>query len=113
MVFARRARLSLRPRSRMKRSYLAAGALLLAALAPAHARAQGEDARVLPRGWVELRAGGTYAQYDSRFADGGTEPLGARFEAQIQTLADRLLEPVVPPLRTRLAAFFAGTAASV
>src|SRR5687768_7437377 len=52
------------PTHSMTRFRSAAGALLLAAvLAPAHARAQGEDARVLPRGWIELRGGGFYTQF--------------------------------------------------
>ncbi len=97
----------------MPRLRLAAGLSLSLALAPALAHAQGEDARVLPRGWVELRAGGTYTQYHSRFGDGGTEPLGSLFEARLQTVADRLLAPVVAPTRSRLEQFFTETAAEV
>src|SRR4051812_5055426 len=98
----------------MTRSRTAAGALLLLAAAlPARARAQGEDARVLPRGWVELRGSGVYTQFNSRFGDGGQEPFGATFAAQLQPLAERLLAPLVPPLQTALAGFFTGTAAQV
>ncbi|HEX8906852.1 MAG TPA: hypothetical protein VF771_18525, partial [Longimicrobiaceae bacterium] len=99
----------------MTRFRTAAGALLLLAVAlPARARAQGfEDARVLPRGYVELRGGGVYTQWNSLFGSGGTVPLGALFGTQLQPLADQLLEPVLPPLQTGLAAFFAGTAGQV
>jgi hypothetical protein len=99
----------------MTRFRTAAGALLLLAAAlPAPVRAQViEDARVLPRGWIEFRGGGIYTQYNSRFGDGGEVPLGALFSTQLQTLADRLLQPIVPPLQTGLAGFFTGTAAQV
>src|SRR3954451_19237126 len=103
------------PQRLMTRFRTAAGALLLlAAFLPAPVRAQViEDARVLPRGWIELRGGGIYTQYNSRFGDGGEEPLGALFSTQLQTLADRLLQPIVPPLQTGLAGFFTGTASKV
>jgi hypothetical protein len=98
----------------MTRSRSAAGALLLAALlSPAHARAQGEDARVLPRGWLEFRGGGIYTQFDSRFGSGGTEPLGDAFGAQLQTVVDRVLTPLAAPARAQLDSFFVGTAGSV
>jgi len=98
----------------MTRFRSAAGTLLLAALlAPAHARAQGEDARVLPRGWIEFRGGGTYTQFDSRFGSGGTEPLGDLFGSQLQTVAERVLTPYVTPARAQLDSFFVGTAAQV
>ena len=98
----------------MTRFRSAAGALLLAAaLAPAHARAQGEDARVLPRGWIEVRGGGIYTQFDSRFGSGGTQPLGETFQSQLQTVADRVLLPFVTPARAQLDSFFTGTAALV
>lgn len=98
----------------MMRFRSAAGALLLfAALLPAHARAQGEDARVLPRGWIEFRGGGTFAQFDSRFGSGGKEPLGETFAAQLQTVADRVLLPFATPARAQLDSFFIGTAAQV
>src|SRR5688572_23433978 len=59
------------------RHFRAAAALLpLAALISSNARAQGVDARTLQRGWVEFRAAGIYQQYNTRFADGGSEPLG-------------------------------------
>ncbi|HEX8693368.1 MAG TPA: hypothetical protein VF746_13160 [Longimicrobium sp.] len=97
----------------MKRFLPAAGASLLLALASPALHAQGEDARVLPRGWVELKGTGAFTHYESRFADGGSEPLGAAFQEQLQALAARISEPVVPPLRSRLAEFFTGTAARV
>src|SRR5215208_1087598 len=87
----------------MMRFRSVAGALLLAAvLAPALARAQGEDARVLPRGWIELRGGGFYTQFDSRFGPGGTVPLGEGLAAQLQTVADRVLLPFATPARAQL-----------
>src|SRR5687768_12929982 len=98
----------------MTRFRSAAGALLLAAvLAPAHARAQGEDARVLPRGWIEFRGGGIYTQFNSRFGGGGTDPLGETFASQLQTVADRVLLPFATPARAQLDSFFTGTAARV
>ena len=95
--------------------FRAAGALLAlaAALLPAAARAQGPDARTLRRGWLEFRAPGIYQQYNSRFGDGGSEPLGAGFQAQLTPLAEGILDPLVGPVRTGLSAFFANTAAKV
>jgi len=87
--------------------------LLALALLPAAARAQGADARTLRRGWLEFRAAGIYQQFDSRFGPGGSEPLSAAFQAELTPLADSLLAPVVGPVRTGLAAFFAGTAGRV
>jgi len=98
----------------MTRFRSAAGALLLAlSLAPAHARAQGDDARVLPRGWVEVRATGFYTQFDSRFAPGGSEALGDAFSAQLQGVAERVLAPTVTPVVARLDTFFTSTASRV
>lgn len=51
--------------------------LVLLALAAGSARAQGENATVLPRGMVEVGTVGSYTRWDSRFGPGGTEPLGA------------------------------------
>ena len=94
--------------------FRAAGALLLAAaLFPAAARAQGPDARTLRRGWLEFRAAGIYQQFNSRFGGGGSEPLGAEFQAELTPLAEGILNPLVGPVRTGLAAFFTGTAAQV
>lgn len=93
--------------------FRAAGALLLAAaLLPAALRAQGADARTLRRGWIEFRAAGIYTQFNSRFA-GGSEPLGAGFQAELTPLAEGILTPLVGPVRTGLDAFFTGTAARV
>lgn len=61
----------------MKPALRLAAPFLLLALAAGGARAQGEDASVLPRGRVELGVVGTYTRWDSRFVSGGTEPLGA------------------------------------
>lgn len=61
----------------MKLALRLAAPLVLLALAAGGARAQGEDASVLPRGRVELGVLGTYARWDSRFVAGGIEPLGA------------------------------------
>jgi hypothetical protein len=101
----------------MTRSFRAARALLPAAAAllllPAVARAQGADARTLRRGWLEFRASGIYQQYNSRFGDGGTEPLGATFQGQLEPLVSTLLTPVLGPVRTGLQGFFTGTAAKV
>ncbi|HET7462252.1 MAG TPA: hypothetical protein VFJ82_13430, partial [Longimicrobium sp.] len=94
--------------------FRAAGALLLAAaLFPAAARAQGPDARTLQRGWLEFRAAGLYQQFNSRFADGGSEPLGAGFQAELTPLAEGILNPLVGPVRTGLSTFFANTAGQV
>ena len=91
------------------------GALLLAAiaLAPARARAQGEDARVLPRGWIEFRALGLFTQFDSRFGDGGKEALGDLFSAQLQPAVERVLNPLATPVRAQLDTFFTNTAGQV
>jgi len=98
----------------MTRFRSAAGALLLAAaLAPAHARAQGEDARALPRGWIEFRAVGLYTQFDSRFGPGGKQPLGELFGEQLQTVVERALTPFATPVTAQLDSFFTGTAAQV
>lgn len=99
----------------MTRFRSAAGALLLAiaALAPAPARAQGPDARVLPRGWIEFRLGGFYTQFDSRFGSDGTEALGDLFSSQLQTVAERVLNPIAGPVRTQLDTFFTQTAGQV
>ncbi|HEU4559185.1 MAG TPA: hypothetical protein VFS20_15090 [Longimicrobium sp.] len=97
------------------RLFRAAGALLplAAALFPAAARAQGTDARTLQRGWIEFRGAGIYQQFNSRFADGGSEPLGATFQAQLAPLVESLLAPALGPVRTNLDAFFSGTASQV
>jgi hypothetical protein len=98
----------------MTRSRTAAGVLLLlAATLPARARAQGEDARVLPRGWVEFRGEGIYQQFNSRFGSGGQQALGAPFAAALQPVTERLLAPILPPLQTALTGFFTGTAGQV
>ena len=109
--------ISTEPPEPMKLARGAAGALALLALLAPPARAQGitqglEDARVLPRGWIEVRGFGTYTQYDERF-DGGREPLSAGFVPSFQSVAERLAQPAVNTLGTQVAAFFAGTAGQV
>lgn len=52
----------------------------LLALAPAPAAAQGEDAFVLPRGALELTAGGSYGRFEETFGGG---PLGTPFVAPL------------------------------
>lgn len=91
-----------------------AAAFLLCLLAPAPARAQLGEARVLPRGWAELRAVGVYTQFDTRYLGGGSEPLGGRFESQLRPLVERLLgDEDIPALRTGVASFFEATAGDV
>lgn len=87
------------------RTAAAAAALVLAAGA---AHAQGPDARVLPRGFLEVRALGLFSGYDERFS-GGRDPLGSGFETLLQPLAQTAITPEIATLRTRLGALFAAT----
>ena len=80
-------------------------------LSPA-AVAQGPDARVLPRGMVELRVQGLYTRFDDRFGPGGTEPLGSGFSALIAEPAGRLAAAVTESARRRLEGFYARTQAA-
>lgn len=93
----------------MKPFRTAAAALLLAAGA---AQAQGPDARVLPRGVLEVRALGIFAGYDERFG-GGRDPLGGALETLLQPRAEALTAPELGPLRSRLDTFFAATGGPV
>ena len=76
------------------------------------AHAQGPDARVLPRGIIEVGAQGIYSGYDERFG-GGREPLGSAFAALLQPRADSLTRPALGPLRSNLNSFFAATGGAV
>lgn len=93
----------------MKTFRTAAAALLLAAGA---AQAQGPDARVPPRGVLEVHALGIFSGYDERFG-GGRDPLGGAFEMLLQPRAEALTAPELGPLRTRLNSFFAATGGAV
>lgn len=91
------------------RTAAAAAALVLAATA---AHAQGPDARVLPRGMVELRVLGIYSGYDDRFGS-GRDPLGTAFGRLLQPVADTLSAPELAALRSGLDQFFAATGGAV
>lgn len=95
----------------MKPFRTAAGAAALV-LAAGAAHAQGPDARVLPRGIMEVGALGIYSGYNERF-DGGRQPLGPAFEALLQPRADSLVRRALGPLRSNLNGFFAATGAAV
>lgn len=86
----------------MKRLRSAAGFTLALLLAAGTARAQ-EDARVLPRGYVALKVGGEFTQYDSRL--GGEGRLGAPFATPFPAA----LFPPLTAVRDSLARFFAAT----
>jgi hypothetical protein len=92
----------------MKPFRTAAALLVAFALAPQGAGAQGPDARVLPRGMVEVRGVGIFRAYQDRLG-GGRTPLGSRLEALLAPRADSLVGPDVAALRPRLASFFAAT----
>lgn len=87
----------------------ALGAVVL--LAPA-AAAQGPDARVLPRGVVELRMFGTYTQFTDRFGPDGRVALGTGFDAVIAETAGRLAAAAADSTRVRLEGFFSRTQAT-
>ncbi|HEX5725660.1 MAG TPA: hypothetical protein VFX98_09350 [Longimicrobiaceae bacterium] len=90
---------------------IAATLLSLLLLGAGQARAQGPDARVVPRGMLELRALGLFIHFDARFGD-GRAPLGAGFEPPLQAVADRLIGTGVTTLQGELDDFFAGTQAT-
>lgn len=91
----------------MKPFRTATAALLLAA---GTAQTQGPDARVLPRGVLEVRALGIFSGYDERVGGGS---LGGAFESLLQPRAEALTTPELGPLRTRLNTFFAATGGAV
>ncbi|MEW5926472.1 MAG: hypothetical protein AB1941_03220 [Gemmatimonadota bacterium] len=88
----------------MKRFSRVAGACLALLLCAGTAAAQ-EDARVLPRGYLALRVGGEFTQYDSR-RGGGAEALGAPFATPFAGTRFNSLRPV----RDSLAGFFRASA---
>lgn len=88
----------------MKRFPRVAGACLALLLCAGAARAQ-EDARVLPRGYLALRVGGEFTQYDSR-RGGGSEALGAPFATPFPAS----LFPGLAATRDSLAGFFRASA---
>lgn len=89
----------------MKRFPRVAGACLALLLCAGAAAAQ-EDARVLPRGYLALRVGGEFTQFDSRRGGDG-EALGAPFAAPFSGTRFNSLRPV----RDSLAGFFRASAA--
>ncbi len=95
----------------MKLSFRAARALLVlaAAAAPAGAAAQDAEAWVLPRGLLELSAGGIFSHYDSRLGFGDL-PLGYEFVEPLSIATQRSTGPATALVRAGLADFFASTA---
>lgn len=85
---------------------LAAAAITLLASSGA---AQGPDARVLPRGMLELRVLGAYTQFGERFGPDGRDPLGSAFDALIADPASRLAGTAVDSAKARLEGFYART----
>jgi hypothetical protein len=96
----------------MKPFRTAAGVAAALVIAAGAAHAQGPDARVLPRGTIELRIQGIYTGYDERFG-GGRDPLGTAFAGLLQPRADTLSAPELRSLRTGLDQFFAATGGAV
>lgn len=90
-------------------SGVALAAAAITALTPLDARAQGPDARVLPRGMVELRVLGAYTQFGERFGADGRDPLGSGFDALIAAPATFLATSAADSVRTRLAGFYQRT----
>ncbi|HEX7240214.1 MAG TPA: hypothetical protein VF263_08110, partial [Longimicrobiaceae bacterium] len=86
----------------LRRALGASFSLLLCAGA---ARAQGEDARVLPRGYVAFTAGGEYTIFDSRTGGAQGGSLGAPFAAAFPPSSFAALGAA----RDSLARFFART----
>jgi hypothetical protein len=94
----------------MKLSSRAARALLVlvAAAAPARAAAQEAEAWVLPRGLLELSAGGLFSHYDSRLGF-GDPALGGELVEPLQLATERSTGPATAALRAGLADLFAST----
>lgn len=94
----------------MKPSFRAARALLVlvAAAAPARAAAQDAEAWVLPRGLLEVSAGGTFSQYDSRLGFGDL-PLGYELVGPLSLATERSTGPATALVRSGLADFYANT----
>jgi hypothetical protein len=95
----------------MKPSFRAARALLvlLAAAAPARAAAQDAEAWVLPRGLLELSAGGLFSHYDSRLGLGDLA-LGYELVEPLSLATERSTGPATATVRAGLADLFASTA---
>ena len=95
----------------MKLSSRAARALLVlvAAAAPARAAAQDAEAWVLPRGLLELSAGGLFSHYDSRFGF-GDPALGQELVEPLSVATQRSTGPATAVLRAGLTDLFATTA---
>jgi hypothetical protein len=92
----------------MKLVPCAAGAALALLLGATAAGAQ-EDARVLRRGYLALKVGGEFTQYDARLGSGaGSGPLGGPLAFPLPAS----YFPALPPVRDSLARFFAATAAA-
>ncbi len=90
----------------MKRFPRVAGACLALLLCAGAAPAQ-EDARVLPRGYLSLRVGGEFTQFDSRRGGGsGGDALGAPFATPFPAS----LFPTLNAARDSLAGFFRASA---
>lgn len=89
----------------MKRLRRALAALASALLLSAPLAAQGEDARVLPRGVVGVRVAGEFAHYDSRLGGERGGPLGSPFTVALPAS----LFPPLDTVRARLAGVFAAT----
>lgn len=83
-----------------------AGASLALLLCAGAAPAQ-EDARVLPRGYLALRVGGEFTQFDSRLGSGSE---GGALGAPFATPFPASLFPSLNPARDSLAGFFRASA---
>lgn len=94
----------------MKLSSRAARALLVltAAAAPARALAQDAEAWVLPRGLLEVSAGGIFTNYDTRMGF-GDPALGAEFVGPMRNAAERITAPAQAAARAGFADLFAST----
>jgi hypothetical protein len=92
----------------MKLSSRAARALLVltAAVVPPQVQAQDAEAWVLPRGLLEVSAGGLFSSYDRRLGF-GDPALGSEFLPPLQGITSRLTDPAQAAARSGLADLFA------
>ncbi|MBV9773132.1 MAG: hypothetical protein JO040_04245 [Gemmatimonadetes bacterium] len=90
----------------MKLSRRAAGVSLALLLCAGAARAQGQDARVLPRGVVAAGVAGEYTYFSSRLGSDGSGSLGAPFA----TTFPASFFPALRTVQDSLARFFTATA---